>query len=109
MLLGDVPAYEPTARDAVEGLPRLPVENVHPYHVVVFAAQECPTPSGVPRGLGGGLMKGVGLQKPEALFRKEKEGGGKDGTATPNVKEPVGKVKDKDGKETREGSKDESE
>ena len=102
MLLGDVPAYEPTvARDAVEGLPLLPIENVHPYHIVVFAAQECPTPSGVPRGLGGGLMKGVGLQNPQALFRstkeKEKEGGGKDKDPGKDGKEAKGKEKEKDG------------
>jgi hypothetical protein len=56
-------------------------------------------------------MKGVGLQKPETLFRREKEGDGKEGTATPIAKEPNGKKKDKDkdGKELREGSKEDSE
>jgi hypothetical protein len=73
VLLGDVPAYEPSiARDAVAGLPKLPIENVHPYHVVVFAAQECPTPSGVPRGLGG-VMKGV-VPKSDLRDRLDAEG-----------------------------------
>lgn len=107
-----MPAYQPTvARDAVEGLPLLPIENVHPYHVVVFAAQECPTPSGVPRGLGGGLMKGVGLQNPQALFRREKEGSGreKDGSGTAKDKEPIKEGKEKEKEKERDGSRDEKE
>lgn len=57
VLLGHVPPYE--APEKTDELCELPVENKHPYHIVVVAAQECPTPSGVPRGLGAGLRKGV--------------------------------------------------
>ncbi|KAL1411235.1 hypothetical protein Q8F55_002186 [Vanrija albida] len=70
VLLGDVPPYEPPP-ETDGGVPRLPLENKHPYHVVVFAAQECPTPSGVPRGLGGGVLKGAGLQKMDSQKHKE--------------------------------------
>lgn len=70
MLLGEIPpsAYEipPTSDE----LPELPLEDAHPYHIVVFAAQECPSASGMPRGLGGSLMKGVGLQKSDAARRE---------------------------------------
>lgn len=67
-----MPPYEPPPHS--DDLPDLPLEDAHPYHVVVFAAQECPTPSGMPRGLGGTLMKGVGLQKSASeAHRREKE------------------------------------
>lgn len=70
VLLGKVPKYEPRPG---EGLPQFDLVEGHPYHVVVVAAQECPTPSGMPRGLGGTLMKGVGLQKSEAYKRDKEE------------------------------------
>ncbi|KAH8094443.1 DNase I-like protein [Cristinia sonorae] len=35
-----------------ETLPDLPADSNHPYHLVVVACQECPTVSGIPRGLG---------------------------------------------------------
>lgn len=68
VLLGDVPPYE--APEKTDELCDLPVENKHPYHIVVVAAQECPTPSGVPRGLGAGLRKGV-IPKVEGLRGRE--------------------------------------
>jgi hypothetical protein len=69
VLLGEVPAYQSTS--PTPGLPSLPVEHKHPYHIIVVAGQECPTPSGVPRGVGG-LMKGVSVRRDEG-HRKEKE------------------------------------
>ncbi len=72
MLLGDIPASAYEILPKSDDLPELPLEDAHPYHVVVFAAQECPSASGMPRGLGGSLMKGVGLQKSEAA-RRERE------------------------------------
>lgn len=63
-----MPPYE--APEKTDELCDLPVENKHPYHIVVVAAQECPTPSGVPRGLGAGLRKGV-LPKVEGLRGRE--------------------------------------
>jgi hypothetical protein len=61
VLLGSVPTYEPPQEVDKDSLPHLPVENKHPYHIVVIAGQECPTPSGVPRGLGG-VMKGMSIR-----------------------------------------------
>lgn len=73
VLLGKVPPYKPP-ESPITGLPSLPIENAHPYHIVVIAGQECPTPSGAPRGLGGGLIKGVTLRhKKEIKEKKERE------------------------------------
>ncbi|WRT67003.1 uncharacterized protein IL334_003969 [Kwoniella shivajii] len=66
VLFGQIPPYQ--SQSPNEQIPELPVENGHPYHIVVIAGQECPTLSGAPRGLGGGLVKGVTLR-----HRKEKE------------------------------------
>ncbi|KAF8150564.1 Endonuclease/exonuclease/phosphatase [Crassisporium funariophilum] len=53
-LLGKVPFYTaPTAKP--EGFPELPNDEKHPYHLVVVAGQECPTPSGIPMGLAAGF------------------------------------------------------
>jgi hypothetical protein len=59
VLLGDVPEYQPL--EIRDGLPVVPIGNTHPYHMIVVAGQECPTESGAPRGIGGGLMKGMKL------------------------------------------------
>jgi hypothetical protein len=78
VLLGTVPTYDPPQDVEKDKVPQLPVENKHPYHIVVIAGQECPTPSGVPRGLGG-VMKGmsvrVGHRKKD---KEEKESDKKD-------------------------------
>nr|XP_019013431.1 uncharacterized protein I206_01498 [Kwoniella pini CBS 10737]OCF52212.1 hypothetical protein I206_01498 [Kwoniella pini CBS 10737] len=66
VLFGQIPPYQPETPTGT--IPKLPVENVHPYHIVVVAGQECPTLSGAPRGLGGGLVKGVTLR-----HKKDKE------------------------------------
>ncbi len=71
VLLGKVPPYQ--AQTPSSGLPALPIENKHPYHIVVVAGQECPTPSGVPRGLGGGLLKGVVAKKDDKDREKDKD------------------------------------
>lgn len=63
-----MPPYE--APEKTDELCELPIDNKHPYHIVVVAAQECPTPSGVPRGLGAGLRKGV-IPKVEGLRGRE--------------------------------------
>jgi hypothetical protein len=68
VLFGDVPNHIPSSSSPT--IPQLTKENKHPYHIVVVAGQECPTHSGVPRGLGGGLMKGVHVR---AAHRREKE------------------------------------
>ncbi|WVQ71467.1 hypothetical protein IAR50_001005 [Cryptococcus sp. DSM 104548] len=70
VLLGKVPPYK--AQPATADLPQLPVENAHPYHIIVVAGQECPTPSGAPRGIGGGLMKGMSLRNKRESKEKEK-------------------------------------
>ncbi|WWD15798.1 hypothetical protein CI109_100222 [Kwoniella shandongensis] len=71
VLLGQVPPYQ--APPPTDGVPQLSIENAHPYHIVVVAGQECPTPSGAPRGLGGGLIKGVTLRHKRELKEKEKQ------------------------------------
>lgn len=92
VLLGEVPTY--TGGSPTGGLPILPVEDKHPYHIVVVAAQECPTDSGVPRGLGGGIMKGVSgrvghRKEKEKEKEKEKWTHDKDGEEKPD-KGPAG-------------------
>ncbi|WVO12758.1 hypothetical protein L204_100366 [Cryptococcus depauperatus] len=73
VLLGKIPPYEPES--PIEGeLPDLPIGNSHPYHIIVIAGQECPTPSGAPRGLGGGIIKGVNLRNRREAKEKEKDG-----------------------------------
>ncbi|KAF9474672.1 DNase I-like protein [Pholiota conissans] len=53
-LLSKVPLYTgPTVPEGV--FPHLPNDGNHPYHLVVIAGQECPTPSGIPKGLGAGF------------------------------------------------------
>ncbi|KAF8807082.1 DNase I-like protein [Phlegmacium glaucopus] len=50
-LLGTVPIYNSfTAQSGY--FPNLSNDTNHPYHLVVIAGQECPTPSGIPKGLG---------------------------------------------------------
>ncbi|ODO03460.1 hypothetical protein L198_02307 [Cryptococcus wingfieldii CBS 7118] len=70
VLLGQVPPYKP--QPATSEIPQLPVENAHPYHIVVVAGQECPTPSGAPRGIGGGLIKGMTLRNKRESKEKER-------------------------------------
>lgn len=75
VLLGDVPDYQPLPVE--DGLPIVPVDDLHPYHLVIVAGQECPTESGVPRGLGGGLMKGMKRHGTHKKGKdKENDGGG---------------------------------
>ncbi|KAF8962697.1 Endonuclease/exonuclease/phosphatase [Flammula alnicola] len=53
-LLGKVPLY--TGPMAPPGaFPYLLNDGSHPYHLVVVAGQECPTPSGIPMGLAAGF------------------------------------------------------
>ncbi|KAF7424338.1 hypothetical protein PC9H_009645 [Pleurotus ostreatus] len=54
-LLGRVPLYTKAKTESTSGLPNLPLEDVHPYHIVVVAGQECPSSSGIPMGLGAGF------------------------------------------------------
>ncbi|WVF72323.1 hypothetical protein IAT40_007136 [Kwoniella sp. CBS 6097] len=76
VLFGQIPPYQP--QSPTDDLLHLDVENAHPYHIVVVAGQECPTLSNVPRGLGGGLVKGVTLRhkrdkEKNAEVNKEKD------------------------------------
>ncbi|KAF9039704.1 DNase I-like protein [Hymenopellis radicata] len=56
-LLGKVPFYNPPPTDdsAINPFPALPVDELHPYHLVVVAGQECPSLSGIPMGIGAGF------------------------------------------------------
>ena len=71
VLLGSVPDYSPLPVE--DGFPVVPVEDLHPYHIVVVAGQECPTESGVPRGLGGGVIRGMKLGNHIRKEKKERE------------------------------------
>ncbi|KAH7106478.1 DNase I-like protein [Auriculariales sp. MPI-PUGE-AT-0066] len=52
-LLGRVPVYNHHGHDVDRlRLPDLSLEKGHPYHILVVAGQECPTLSGIPRGIG---------------------------------------------------------
>ncbi|KAJ9112299.1 hypothetical protein QFC19_000718 [Naganishia cerealis] len=74
-LLGEVPPYHPPDHlvtsfpsfDSTDG-------DHHPYHLIVVAAQECPSASGVPRGLAAGVAKGVigGLKEKDKLRERGK-------------------------------------
>ena len=59
-LLGKVTPYcHPDTLGLEPGqVPPLALDNEHPYHLIVVAGQECPTPSGLPMGLGAGLKWG---------------------------------------------------
>lgn len=90
LLGGPIPPYEPPDRNGPDafgtaGIPRLPVNNAHPYHIVVVAGQECPTDSGVPRGLGGGIMKGMSVRG----GRKEREQKEKEAKEARDAGKPV--------------------
>jgi hypothetical protein len=85
VLLGSVPEYAPL--EVQDGFPIAPVTDTHPYHIVVVAGQECPTESGVPRGLGGGVIRGMKLGQ---LNRKDKD------------KDKKEKDKDKDKRDDKE-------
>ena len=76
-MLGEVPTYEPPQNVDKDALPQLPVEHKHPYHIIVVAGQECPTPSGVPRGLGG-VMKGVSVRVGHHKKKEKKDSLDKD-------------------------------
>ncbi|KAJ3509060.1 hypothetical protein NLJ89_g5423 [Agrocybe chaxingu] len=53
-LLGKVPLYTSLPSES-SSVPQLPNDGNHPYHLIVIAGQECPTPSGIPMGLGAGF------------------------------------------------------
>ncbi|KAJ9105368.1 hypothetical protein QFC21_001737 [Naganishia friedmannii] len=59
-LLGEIPPYHPPDH-LVTSFPTFDSTDGehHPYHLIVVAAQECPSASGVPRGLAAGVAKGV--------------------------------------------------
>jgi hypothetical protein len=74
-LLGEVPPYHPPDH-LITSLPIFDETDGdgHPYHIIVVAAQECPSASGVPRGLAAGVTKGVigGLKEKEKLKERGK-------------------------------------
>lgn len=74
-LLGHVDPY--TSRDIpikAGSIPYLPDDGSHPYHLVVFAGQECPTQSRIPMGLGAGFK----------FMEKEKDKDGQEQSDKPN-------------------------
>ncbi|WVQ98607.1 hypothetical protein IAU59_005737 [Kwoniella sp. CBS 9459] len=96
VLFGQIPPYQP--HSPADRLPQLGVENAHPYHIVVVAGQECPTLSNVPRGLGGGLVKGVTLR-----HKKDKEKNAEKDKDKGNDKD---KEKDKEKQTQKDGQRE---
>lgn len=71
-----MPEYFPLEVD--DGFPTVPITDAHPYHIVVVAGQECPTESGVPRGLGGGVIRGMKLGQQHRKDKDKDKKGDKD-------------------------------
>ena len=68
-MFGDFSPYEPPDHLPLD-FPDFGTEDGHPYHIVVVANQEAPTQSGVPRGLGGGITKGLAGQKEKEKLKE---------------------------------------
>lgn len=108
-----MPDYSPLPTE--DGFPVVPIEDAHPYHIVVVAGQECPTESGVPRGLAGGVLRGMKLgnhlrkekkdKEKEKEKENDKEGKELEKEAAEHLEEAIQneakgeKVKERDGKE----------
>ncbi|TCD63755.1 hypothetical protein EIP91_004970 [Steccherinum ochraceum] len=93
------PTYIPPDEDA---LPDLPADSDHPYHLVVVACQECPTVSGIPRGLGAPEFK----RKERDKDKKDKDRERDDIPERPHSRQQLlpesDKGKDSEEKEPRE-------
>ncbi|KAF8501421.1 DNase I-like protein, partial [Russula emetica] len=73
-LLGQVPTCTPSIEEhSSTGLPHLPNNPEHAYHLVVFAGQECPSLSGIPLGLGAGFKLGSGDKEREKDRERDKD------------------------------------
>ncbi|KAH9974841.1 hypothetical protein BJV74DRAFT_863318 [Russula compacta] len=73
-LLGQVPTYtSPIEERSPTGLPQLPNDSEHAYHLVVIAGQECPSLSGIPLGLGAGFKLGGGDKEREKDKERDKD------------------------------------
>lgn len=73
-LLGQVPTYtSPVEEHSSTGLPHLPNNSEHAYHLVVIAGQECPSLSGIPLGLGAGFKLGSGDKEKEKDRERDKD------------------------------------
>lgn len=70
-LFGPVPSYEPP-EFPFDSLPDFGyfADDGHPYHLIIVANQECPTQSGIPRGIGAGVAKGMGGQKEKEKLKE---------------------------------------
>ncbi|KAG8970259.1 hypothetical protein FRC03_010449 [Tulasnella sp. 419] len=74
VLLGSVPPYEgPRTSGNPDELPEFKLDEEHPYHIVVVAAQECPSQSGMPLALGGGLKLELGYREKRHEKSKHKK------------------------------------
>ncbi|KDQ14339.1 hypothetical protein BOTBODRAFT_32806 [Botryobasidium botryosum FD-172 SS1] len=101
-LLGTVPPYDPSSSppDLGNSIPAFGLDDGHPYHIVVIAGQECPTLSGMPRGIGA------------AGFRYEKRDKDKDKEIASKMREddsadllPSGSIKVKKSKYDEDGGR----
>jgi hypothetical protein len=101
VLYGKIPPYQPPPKPPTAGaaggtLPDFGNTDGHPYHLIVIAAQECPTQSGVPRGIAAGVTKGMGgLREREKMKERERLRDAKERVKEMG-KEMLGKEKPKD-------------
>ncbi len=71
-LLGTVPTYAPTGDGST--LPAFQADDLHPYHIVVVAGQECPSHSGLPLAIGGGFKLDIKDKEKKLERMKSKQG-----------------------------------
>lgn len=75
-LLGSLPSHIsiPVSPDKDVGPPMLPLDDEHPYHIVVIAGQECPSASGIPMALGAGFkLKDKDKGRPESVHGRKQD------------------------------------
>ncbi|KAI0090185.1 Endonuclease/exonuclease/phosphatase [Irpex rosettiformis] len=68
-LLGVV-SDDPAGQTEPGSLPAFPLDDSHPYHLIIVAGQECPSLSGIPMGIGAGFK----LKDKDREKEKEREG-----------------------------------
>ncbi|KAG8908354.1 hypothetical protein FRB99_007281 [Tulasnella sp. 403] len=74
-LLGYVPPYVPPSDLPSDNIPQFEANDIHPYHIVVVAGQECPSQSGIPLGLGAGIKFDIRDKEKKLEKKRSKQGG----------------------------------
>lgn len=72
-LFGPLPTYTPPS-EPITTFPTFDdTTDGHPYHIVVVAAQECRSQSGVPRGIAAGVAKGITGQREKEKLKERSQ------------------------------------